>query len=108
MALDLPDHMLWKEKSIWMLRLPLEECQPTFVAEHLAAWKLTPWHGDFYGRNLKRWKPRRTYFEFFRRITAADLPNTPSAWEAWFKAHPNLVWDEKLKRLVEGKAEVKP
>ena len=61
-------------------------------------WKETPCFGSWGG---SRWLPRRFYFEFFRRVTCLDLPNEPSAWEAWFKAHPNLVWDEKRKRLVD-------
>jgi hypothetical protein len=38
------------------------------------------------------------------QITGQDLGNNPDAWDAWFKAHPNLVWDEQQKRLVEPKA----
>ena len=37
-------------------------------------------------------------------LTGQNLGNDPSAWEAWFKAHPNLVWDPKQKRLVEAEA----
>lgn len=36
-------------------------------------------------------------------MTRLDLGNAPDAWEAWFRAHPNLVWDEKQKRLVNEK-----
>ena len=30
-----------------------------------------------------------------------DLGDDPDTWETWFQTHPNLVWDEKRKRLVE-------
>ena len=34
-------------------------------------------------------------------MTGQDLGNDPDAWEAWFKAHPGLVWDPVRQRLVE-------
>ena len=49
------------------------------------------------------WHPRRTYFEVLKLMTGESLPNDPSAWETWFETHPDLVWDEKRKRLVEPK-----
>ena len=68
---------------------------------YASQWKEAPWYGHLLNGNC--WWPRRFYYEFFCRLTGLDLGNNPSAWEAWFKAHPNLVWDEKLKRLVEPK-----
>ena len=64
-------------------------------------WQECPFYGRWYG---SQWYPRRTHFEVLRCITGLDLPNDPSAWESWFKAHPNLVWEEKRKRLVEAPA----
>jgi hypothetical protein len=52
-------------------------------------------------RGEMTWMPRRGYYEFFRLATAQDLQAIPDAWEAWFMAHPNLVWDEKQMRLVD-------
>jgi hypothetical protein len=68
------------------------------VQEFLGHWQDCPWYGwrDRYG-----YYPRRTYYEFLIRITTQRLPNDPDAWEAWFKAHPHLVWDEKQMRLVD-------
>ena len=45
----------------------------------------------------------RVWNEYFKLMTGVDLGDDPSAWETWFKAHPNLVWDPKQKRLVESK-----
>ncbi len=36
-------------------------------------------------------------------ISGVDVGNDPGAWEAWFKAHPHLVWDEQKGRLAEKK-----
>jgi hypothetical protein len=49
----------------------------------------------------KTWIPRRAWYELLCLLTGADCGDDPSAWEAWFHAHPNLVWDEKLNRLVD-------
>ena len=49
------------------------------------------------------WFPRRAYYEFLKRETGEDLGNDPDPWEAWFKEHPHLIWDETLNRLVEPK-----
>ncbi len=85
-------------------------------------WKATPWYGMFQGHlylpgdeggiNLGiescAWIPRRTYYEIMSALTEGPAPNNPAAWEAWFKAHPDLVWDEKQRRLVDAKTEVTP
>ena len=81
-------------------------------------WNNTPWYGKWGGAPLlidigddtphqfimytgkRRWIPRRTYYELLMLVTGQDLGNDPSPWESWFKAHPNLVWNEKLKRLA--------
>ena len=71
------------------------------------SWRGTPWYGILvvsgtgFPRAI-RWFPRRIWFERLKLFTGQSLPEDPDAWEAWFKAHPNLVWDEKRKRLVEG------
>ena len=51
----------------------------------------------------ERWVPRRAYYELLMRVTGQDLGNDPQAWKVWLEAHPNLVWNEKLQRLVEPK-----
>ena len=93
----------------------------------VVSWKLAPWVGDmgdpgalsFAGGDFgpsfpthacglwsirhpfrKYWFPRRTYYELLKIVTGLDLGNNPATWEAWFKTHPNLVWDVKRKRLV--------
>ncbi len=84
------------------------------VSGEIWRWRETPWYGEL---NLspgmllalhKRrtslwtlWYPRRCQGEFFALMTGQDLPCDPDAWEAWFKAHPNLVWDPKQERMVE-------
>ncbi len=69
-----------------------------------AAWRGCPWWGSL-GENPRagglRWHPRRIYLEHVRHISGLDLPNDPDACEAWFRLHPDLVWDEKQKRLVD-------
>ena len=62
-------------------------------------WIECPWYG--YRGECYLWVPRRSYFECLRSLSGQSLPNDPFAWKAWLKAHPNLVWDETLKRLVE-------
>ena len=101
----------------WARRIAAEEHLPpdgamaeAFPAEMIEWWRETPWYGRW-GHDLegydydrpRRWVPRRVTHEFFVRVTGQNLPNDPSAWEAWFEAHPSLVWDEKQKRLVEPK-----
>ena len=76
---------------------------------YLDEWKKAPWYGHWgvYLWSLSvrgSWRPRRVYYEYLKYRSGLDLGNDPSAWEAWFKAHPNLVWDPKLKRLVEPKS----
>lgn len=77
------------------------------------SWKFEDWTGSW---NLKfrnddpknppgfHWTPRRVSYEILKLLSKQDLPNDPDAWEAWLKAHPNLVWDDKLKRLVDAPA----
>ena len=77
-------------------------------------WETCPWYGRqvFNDVSDERWKtwlamprwPRSAYYELAKLLTGQDLPNDPDAWKAWFKAHPNLVWDNKQKRLVEPSA----
>ncbi len=62
-------------------------------------WRSHPWHGSW--KPGFGWLPRRIYYEYLKQTTGLDLGNSPDAWEAWFKAHPNLIWDERLRRLVE-------
>jgi len=77
----------------------------------LAGWRRSPWWGEwvcdnndpFAPQKTHVWVPRRFYYERFRVISGDDVGNDPDAWEAWFKAHPNLEWDETQKRLVEPK-----
>ena len=72
-------------------------------------WRQTPWYGKQFTLGLHYcfakypvvWVTPRVYAEVARVSTNQVLPNDPSAWEAWFKAHPNLIWDEKLNRLVD-------
>ncbi len=76
--------------------------------EFFTAWRACPWWG-YLGENPRtgspRWHPQRAFLEHLRSISGVNLPNAPDAWEAWFKAHPELVWDDKLKRLVDPKGE---
>ena len=75
--------------------------------------KRTPWYGQIDQGWTQRegawkvWVPRRTYFEYARIAVGQNLGSDPAAWEAWFKAHPDLVWDSKQKRLVDPK-EIRP
>ena len=67
-------------------------------------WDEAPWYGMYVEDKIyfkDGWVPRRTFYELLKLLTGEDLGNDPSVWEAWFRAHPDLVWDEKLKRLVE-------
>jgi hypothetical protein len=49
-----------------------------------------------------RWLTSKVWHQYFMEVTGQALPNAPDAWEAWFKAHPNLIWDEKRKLLLEA------
>ncbi len=64
-----------------------------------------PWYGEI-TTYAPYWIPRRMLYEFCKLMTLQDLGNDPNAWEAWFKAHPDLVWDEKLECLVEAAPKV--
>ena len=66
--------------------------------EAIHHWKCTPWWGEF---KDGAWIPRRYDYELLLVGTGQTLENNPSDWEEWFKAHRHLVWDEKLKRLVD-------
>ena len=91
--------------------------------DYLQHWRLEPWYGRrgdqlFFKCHREQgyemrgelmsvsmdgvgWVPRRSYPALLRKVTGADLPNDPAAWEAWFQAHPRLVWDPKQRRLVD-------
>jgi hypothetical protein len=82
------------------------------VLSSINLWRSTPWWGVwtcdnndevFAKRRTYVWVPRRFYLERLKSVSPEDVGDNPSAWEAWFKAHPNLIWDEKQKRLVEPK-----
>lgn len=85
-------------------------------------WREVPWYGrrrsaiyvwfkngssSSWGEGLSNdqacWHPKRSYYEILLRQTGLGLPNDPDAWEAWFRAHPDAVWDEASRRLVEAK-----
>ena len=65
-------------------------------------WRKTPWYGFWFWDGEHGWWPRRSHYEILKMLTGLDLGNDPAAWEAWIKAHPNLVWDEKRKQLVDA------
>ena len=89
-------------------------------------WDAIPWYGrlDTNGINLRkitdknvsgnqtyatgigpdqgRWYPRRLCLEVLNALTGESLPCDSDACKSWFKAHPNLVWDEKKHRLVDA------
>lgn len=71
------------------------------IGDQLAQWRLYPWFGIPGADTKHLWIPKRSFHVFFMKMTGKTLPNDPDAWEAWFKAHPDLIWDEKRKRLVE-------
>ncbi len=75
--------------------------------EIVNAWRDTPWYSNSWNGTMG-WCPRRTYFEYLRLLTGLNLPNNPDIWEAYFKAHPNLVWDDRLHRLVDPQPEAAP
>ena len=68
-------------------------------ARALVKWRTVPWYGVHDAQFL--WVPRRAYHELFLRMTGADLPDGPEAWAAWLELHPDLVWNEDLKRLAD-------
>ena len=72
------------------------ESDPT-RAGLIRTWRsLPPWGAWWDGR----WYPRRAYYEALKRWTGQSLPNDPSVWEAWFRDHPDLVWDDEQKQLT--------
>ncbi|GEM_PF-1126001 len=64
----------------------------------LPSWRNCSWVGFRAG---KTWIPRSAYPEILARITGQRLPDDPAAWDVWLAAHPDLVWDEGTRRLVE-------
>ena len=38
----------------------------------------------------------------FKEVTQAPLPDDLDSWRSWFDTHPDLVWDEQRKHLVES------
>ena len=70
-------------------------------AYFLDSWRKTPWYGIPFAGGSDLWMPRRVWYERLRLLTGQDFGPELGAWEAWFKAHPVLVWDPKLKHLVE-------
>ncbi|GEM_PF-5680581 len=44
---------------------------------------------------------RRMRYELAKTCTGLDLGNNPDAWEAWFRVHPDLIWDAGQKRLLD-------
>ncbi len=84
-APQLPPGVCWQE--VWLVHV-------------LHSWREAPW----YGQGCKGvWIPRRAYYELLRDDCGIDPGNTPSAWDAWLDAHPDRVWDENRKRLMERK-----
>ena len=105
-------------EDVLTLAWNMNQAGPRFYSPkvHLKHWRAMPLWGRFgtfplptagtqsrfaFGSD-RLWAPRRTYYEMFKSLTGEDLGNDPSAWEAWLNAHPNLVWDEKRKRLVDA------
>ena len=98
----------WIAQAAWAShvaeRCVLEEIEASpdvneSCARALAKWRTVPWWGvrdPQFG-----WVPRRAYWDLFRKMTGQDLPADPMAWSAWLTAHPHLVWDGNLKRVVE-------
>ena len=81
--------------------------------EEVDNWRHEPWYGwvqwgiaDMENplEKVYRWWPRRSHYELLKSLTCHDFGNDPDAWEAWFRAHPKLVWDERRKCLVEPPA----
>ena len=92
----------WAKRVAWMAQQALEASSARAPRDYrfvVATWRQAPWYGEWdprYG-----WIPRRARYEFARLVTGRDLGDDPDAWEAWFREHPNLVWDAKGKRLVD-------
>jgi len=85
-------------------------CPEPSVSDVVWRWRRCPWYGECVNVPLQSgtnytWVPRSAYLAYAVKITGLDLGNDPSAWEVWFQTHPNLVWDERLKRLVEPRPE---
>jgi len=94
--------------ALWGMQIPLTRYRSDAekFGELLREWRRSSWHGKWFrGSGKLRWIPRRTHYEEMKLITGQDLGNDPAAWESWFKTHPNLVWDERQKRLAEGPLE---
>lgn len=74
----------------------------TFVGGAILMWKDVPWYGQIEAcsPNMKFWVPRRRIYELLRLATGEQYQNDPESWESWLKAHPDLVWVEKVKRAV--------
>jgi len=79
------------------------------LKSHILWWPKTPFYGEWgdlwetlHGLH-HFWMPRRTHYEILKLLAEEDLGNDPSAWEVYLKDHPDLVWDDQLKRLVDGK-----
>ena len=105
-------------KSFFLYGKFLGRCPPPFwergdkaPSYYFEWWRSDPWYGSWETTSTtkngvpviqRHWIPRRTHYEVLKNETGLDFGNDPDAWEAWFKAHPNLVWDDKRKRLVEG------
>ena len=79
------------------------------IPDVLDEWRSTPWSGKSPMITMHWYSyaafpmPRRTFYDFLCLYTGLDFGNDPSAWEAWFKTHPNPMWDDKRKKLVPGK-----
>ncbi len=94
--------------------------------EFVDAWREIPWYGTW--SNRYGYEPKRSRFEYLKLVTGQNLHNDPSvwknwlnqtdeaywdgkrlvSWDAWFKANPDRIWDDRLKRLVYRNPEAKP
>ena len=95
---DLDRHHPWMEEGLPDIAGP--RFAPDKARLILAEWRNCPWHGWWFCLE-HFWIPRRYSYERLKVLAGQDLGNDPDAWEAWFKAHPDLVWDGKRKRLVD-------
>lgn len=73
-----------------------------------STWERCPWHGEFSGdwvpwhRNRPGyWLPKRQFYETLQLMIALPIPEDAGAFARWLDEHPNLVWDDTLKRVVE-------
>lgn len=73
----------------------------------LRTWTECPW----YGRRPEKWDsdwkhygwiPRRTYYELLKLMTQKDLGDSPAAWDVYFRAHPNQIWDGRMLRMEDA------